>query len=124
MDYFIAWAQTTQTAPTGQTLDDVLGRVYVYIINPAIMLLFAVATILFLWGVVVFIRGSGDKKEKEEGQQHMLWGIIGFVIMVGVYGILNFFMQLIGINNIKITPTENSVGTQTIPDVKVPNFGK
>ena len=123
MNEFIAFAQTTATtAPTGQTLDAILGRIYYYIVNPAILLLFAVATIIFIWGVVSFIRGSNDKTEKQKGQDHMLWGIVGFVIMVGVYGILNFFMQIFGINNIVITPTQSSIGKQTIPNVKVPNF--
>ena len=64
------------------------------IVNPLIAILFAVAIVIFFWGLVQFIYSQGDK---EEGKQHMLWGVIGVFIMLSAYGILKIFTNSFGI---------------------------
>jgi hypothetical protein len=59
------------------------------ILNPAVLLLAAGAFILFLWGVVKFIMGADDETKRKEGRSAILYGIIGLVIIFGVYGLLN-----------------------------------
>jgi len=60
------------------------------LINPAILLLFAVALILFLWGLVQFLIELNVKgKSSGKGKQHMLWGLVGMFIMIAAYGIFN-----------------------------------
>ena len=58
--------------------------------NVAVPLLFAVAFIVFIWGVFqYFIAGGHDEEKRETGKSLMLWGIIGFFIMVSVWGLVN-----------------------------------
>ncbi len=58
--------------------------------NVAIPLLFAVAFIVFIWGVFqYFIAGGADEEKRETGKSLMLWGIIGFFVMVSVWGLVN-----------------------------------
>ena len=60
-----------------------------YILNPIIGFMFAVAVVMFIYGIVEWI-WNGDNEEKVEiGKKHMVWGIIGIFVMIGVYGILN-----------------------------------
>ena len=66
-----------------------LKAVVIEIVNPLILLLAAGAFVAFLWGIVKFISNAGDESKRIEGRQTMLWGIIGLVIIFGVYGLLN-----------------------------------
>ncbi|MDO8623870.1 MAG: hypothetical protein Q7R54_00765 [bacterium] len=70
-------------------LNDFLAKVVEQIINPIILLLAAGAFIAFLWGVVQFIFHAGDETKRTEGREAILWGLVGLVIIFGVYGILN-----------------------------------
>lgn len=61
----------------------VLTVVNVYLVP----MLIAVAFITFLWGVYkYFIVPDG---EREEGKQFIMYGLIGFVIIVSVWGLVN-----------------------------------
>lgn len=58
------------------------------IIDPLILLLFGAALAFFLWGVFQFIANADSEEGRGDGRRHILWGIIGMVIMLGVYAIL------------------------------------
>lgn len=63
------------------------------ILNPTITLLFAVAILIFVWGLVDYIRGADDPGKRKEGAQHMFWGIIGLFIMISAAKILELFVD-------------------------------
>jgi len=89
------------------SLDSFLANVNREIINPLIILLFALAVAFFLYGVAEFI-GNGDNEEKKTtGKQHMLWGIIGITIMMGVWAILYIILDTFGIYG--INPQQGTV---------------
>jgi hypothetical protein len=67
-----------------------------YIINPLIVLGFAVAMIVFLWGVFNYIKGAADPKARETGRNHILWSIVGFAIMFTVFGIMTIISNSVG----------------------------
>lgn len=67
---------------------ELLDRFITLIINPTILLIFTAGFFLFLWGLVVFIFNLGEGGENTEGKQHMLWGVIGMLVMVSVFGII------------------------------------
>jgi len=77
------------------TLTEFLSRVSRYIVSPIIVLLIALAVVIFIWGVVQYIRGADDEKERTLGAQHMLWGVVGIFIMVAVYGFINFIQTTV-----------------------------
>ncbi|HZS42759.1 MAG TPA: hypothetical protein VFA52_00890 [Candidatus Paceibacterota bacterium] len=87
-------------------IDNLLQRIDEVIVNPLIYLLFAIALVVFLWGVVQFIINSDNEAGRTKGRQHILWGLIGMFIMVSAYGIINVIVHTFGIdsapiNNIK-----------------------
>ncbi len=61
-------------------------------INPAVYLLSAVAFVWFLFGVAEFLwaRYKSDEDGIKKGKQHMLWGLIGLVIVFSAGAIYNF----------------------------------
>ncbi|MGH7175517.1 MAG: hypothetical protein ACREGR_04130 [Minisyncoccia bacterium] len=81
-------------------LDAFLAKVVTQIVNPIILLLAAGAFVAFLWGVFEFIRNAADSSAREEGQRAILWGIVGLVIIFGVYGILNLALGTFGLSSI------------------------
>ena len=69
---------------------EIIGKISTEILNPLIRLLFAGALLYFLWGMYQFIKGGSDNSvARQEGQQHMIYGVLGMAIMLGVYGLLN-----------------------------------
>lgn len=72
-----------------------LQKLVEIIVNPIIKLAFAAALLYFLWGVVEFIKNSDSESDREKGKLHMLWGVIGMAIMVGVNGIIGIIQGTI-----------------------------
>jgi len=68
---------------------DIIQNVKDEILTPLVVLLFALATGYFLYGLMKFIQNQDNEIEQDEGKRHMVWGIVGIALMVGVYGILN-----------------------------------
>ncbi len=71
-----------------ETVNQFLTNLAGVILNPLIRLMFAAAVVYFLWGVFVFVKDSESDGGRQKGLQHIIWSIFGFVIMMGVYGIL------------------------------------
>ena len=90
-----------------ESLDTFLGHVGKYIVNPLIIMLFALAIMYFLWGIFEFIQNADNEEKRSAGKQHMIYGVIGIVIMMGVFAILNIIMATFGIQG--ITPESGQV---------------
>lgn len=66
-----------------------ISNIKLMILNPIIGFMFAVATVMFIYGIVEYIWGAENKDKIEDGKRHMVWGVIGMFVMLVVYGILN-----------------------------------
>lgn len=69
------------------------------IVNPLIGLLFGIALIYFLWGVFQYFLKSDSGDSRKQGAQHILWGLIGLMIMVSAFGIINLVLGTFSISN-------------------------
>jgi succinate dehydrogenase/fumarate reductase cytochrome b subunit len=78
------------------------------IINPLILFLFALAIVYFLYGVLMFILNQENEEKKTAGKSHMLWGIVGITIMLGVWTILNILINTLGLSG-QINPEQGTV---------------
>ena len=88
-------------------MDNFIGKVDTLIINPLIGLLFALAIAYFLYGVLEFFLNQENDEKKTTGKSHMLWGIVGITIMLGVWGILNMILSTFNIKG--INPEQGTV---------------
>lgn len=77
------------------TIDQFILNLANVILNPLIRLMFAVALVVFLWGIIEYIKGAGSPDSRKKGTNHILWGLVGLFIMVSVYGILALFKNTI-----------------------------
>ncbi len=77
------------------SLLDILIWVKCVINTVLIPLLFALATVFFLWGVMKFIRASDDTK-REEGKKFIIAGLIGLFVMTSLWGIISIFGNIFG----------------------------
>ncbi len=96
----VAYAMST-------TLNGFIGKVDTLIINPLIVLLFALALAYFLYGGFEFIASGANDEKKTTGKSHMLWGVLGLTIMMGVWFILGVIMSSLGITG--INPEQGTV---------------
>jgi Type IV secretion system pilin len=60
-------------------------------LNSLVPLIFGVAMIVFLWGVVRYVIAS-DVKSKADGRTFIIYGVIGLGVMLSVWG-LAFFVK-------------------------------
>ena len=70
------------------TVQELINRVGEAIVNPLILLLFSWALLMFFWGVFQFLYASDDEEARATGKRHLLYGIIGMVIIAAAKGIL------------------------------------
>jgi uncharacterized membrane protein YidH (DUF202 family) len=82
------------------SLDSFIGKVTTMIINPLILFLFALAILYFLYGVLEFLMNQDNEEKKTTGKSHMIWGIIGLTIMMGVFTIMNIVLNTLSIRGI------------------------
>lgn len=78
-----------------------MHRVVTYVINPMMLVLFAAGLFLFMFGAVQFlykVSQGGKDTDVKDGRQHMIYGILGMLIMVSVAGIINFLASSLGID--------------------------
>lgn len=59
-----------------------------------IMLLYAIAFALFLFGMMKFFFAGGED-ERAKGKQHMLWGIIALGVLFAVWGLVKILLGLL-----------------------------
>ena len=70
------------------------------ILNPLIVFLFALALVMFLYGVFQFTINASNDEDRTTGKQHMIWGVVGMFIMIAVFGIMQVIINTLGINYI------------------------
>ncbi len=89
----IAYAATPQEAACG-----LIAKIEQIILFPLIMLMIGVAMLVFMWGAFQFVANADNDSSRAEGKQHMLYGIIGFVVMFSALAILKIAAWTFGIS--------------------------
>lgn len=104
--------QKVLAASTAQSADDIqlpsssdlnasifgdLTEVLKYIPNFLIGLAGTVFLFVLLFGGYVYLTSTGDQQKEELSKKVFLYGIIGFIIILGAYGIVIYFMKLLGV---------------------------
>jgi hypothetical protein len=102
-------AASTCSLANNPTFKDLLCYITGIINDSIIPLIFAVATVMFVWGVVqFFIINANEEKKREQGRQFMIWGIIALAVMLSVWGLVGIVGSTFG------------VGSSVLPQVHPP----
>jgi hypothetical protein len=62
------------------------------ILNSFIPLLIALGLVYFIWGVVRYVIADGEEA-KDKGKDTMLYGVIGFAVIAGIWGLVNIVVE-------------------------------
>lgn len=101
----LAFAQVNSIQDAGSFLIGLIN-------NVAVPVIFALAFIVFIWGVFqFFIIGAGNEEAKEKAKALMLWGLIGFFVMVSVWGLVHILTGTVSLtNSVPTYPTAPTSG--------------
>lgn len=75
-------------------------------INSIIGILMGLALLYFVWGIVKYMTAGGDETKIKAGKSHMLYGIIGLVVMAAVWGIVGMLVTYIGGQGTTVSPPQ------------------
>ena len=85
-------------AGCGSTICFVANEV-LYIINYVLVpVIFAIAFLVFLYGIAhAYILSNGEPEAVKEGHRLLLWGVVGFAVMVSLWGLVNIVANTFGL---------------------------
>lgn len=68
------------------------------ILNTIIPILIVLGVVYFVWGVITYVIQS-DEEAKKAGKNRMIFGIIGLVVIVGMWGLVGIVTKTFDIGN-------------------------
>ncbi len=74
-----------------------LAKIQSAILFPLMSLMVGVALLVFLWGGFQYVVHADEDSGREEGKKHMLFGIIGLLVMLSAYAILKIAALTFGV---------------------------
>ncbi|MEK7152938.1 MAG: hypothetical protein AAB834_03260, partial [Patescibacteria group bacterium] len=89
----------------------------------AIPAIFSFGLIIFLWGLLQFLRAAGDENAADEGKRRIFLGVVIMFVMISVWGLVGIFSQLTGVQpgttpklpNVPNAPAESTTGSEELP---------
>ena len=100
----VVFAQTPNFGWLVDLFDDISD-----VIDKLIPILIALAFLVFVWGLIVFIMQSGDERAVAEGRRKMVWGVLALFVIVSIWGIISLLQGWIG--------ADSDIGIITAPGV-------
>lgn len=71
-----------------------------FLTGTIIPFLLVIATLMFVWnGIRYFVIGGANEEAQESARSLALWGILAFVFIVSLWGIVTLFSDAIGGSN-------------------------
>lgn len=68
------------------------------VLFPLITLLLAMSFLVFLYGCFEYVRNAGSDSGREQGRRHIMYGVIGMLVMLCAYSILKLAAASVGIS--------------------------
>ncbi len=89
-----------------------VGSFIIGIINNVLVpVIMSAAFIIFVYGIfAAFILGAGDEEKRKKGKTIMMYGLIGFFVMVSVWGLVHILTGSVGLSNGVPTSIGNGTG--------------
>jgi hypothetical protein len=82
-----------------------LKNILIFFDDVIVPFLIALAFLFFIWNVArYFIIGGANSEDQEKAKSLALWGIVAFVVIISILGIVNLLSSSLGFNNTPILP--------------------
>ncbi len=78
-------------AATNMKLSDLVGKIAQYF-NMALYLMMGLAVVMFVWYVIKYFI-QPEKVNKAEAAQYVLWSVVGFFIILSLWGLVNILIN-------------------------------
>jgi hypothetical protein len=75
----------------------IVGRIESVILFPLMTFMLTLALLFFLWGAYEFVLHADSDSGRDTGKRHMLYGIIGMLVMVSAMAILKIAAGTFGV---------------------------
>lgn len=82
----------------GRDLQSFVSSLKDKILSPLVGLLFVLATVVFLWGVIQYSLLAESDEKLAAARQQMTWGIIGLTVMSAAWGIVKIICNTFDIS--------------------------
>ncbi len=79
------------------------------LINSVIPIVISIGVLYFIWGVIHYAIAR-DEEAKAEGRSAMINGLIALLVIVSIWGIVNFMKRFLGVNL-----NDNTIAVPCIP---------
>lgn len=101
----VAFAQVSFTSAASGTctaggIGNLICRIQ-QILNSIIPVLIALGVVYFVWGVVQYVIGDGEEAKKK-GRDHIIYGILGFAVIIGLWGLVSLVVSTFGLSSASI----------------------
>jgi hypothetical protein len=80
-----------------QAAQSLITRIEQVILFPIMTFMLSVALLFFLWGAYEFVLGADSDEGRGTGKTHMMYGIIGMLVMISAMAILRIAAGTFGI---------------------------
>ena len=81
-----------------EAAQSIVGRIESALLFPVLSFMLALALLYFLWGGYQFVLNAESESERDKGKRHMLYGIIGMLVMVSALAILRIAANTVGVD--------------------------
>lgn len=79
------------------TIEDIICKIG-DILNIIIPILVVLGVVYFVWGVVTYVI-SNDEEAKKAGRDRMIYGIIGLVVIIAMWGLVGLVSNTFGLGS-------------------------
>ena len=87
-----------------QTIESTITKIGT-IINRVIALLFGIAALIFIWGVISYISKQDNEEARKKARNLMLFGIISIAVMAALWALVRILISTFGLENTSPVPT-------------------
>lgn len=89
------------------------------ILTPTIYLMMGVAFLMLVWGGAEYVFNANNPAKRQQGVQHLTWGIVGLVVMVSALAILTIAVNTFGLGK-QLDCAQNPSGAGCNDEFKLP----
>jgi len=87
------------TSASMKTIEGIINWGTCVLSRSVIPLLFALAVVAFIWGVIQFYLNPDNEEKRKKGKSFIVGGLIALFVMVAMWGIVGIFTNTFGVTN-------------------------
>jgi|SRR3989344_3341961 len=102
-------------APPGNYVEALLSETWWGVLAPLFSLLVGAGLLVFLWGVMRYVFAGHNEEQRSEGSKFMMYGVIGLLVLVGVWGFVQLLFYTFGLQRADAPGSSSTMQSDDIP---------